>query len=188
MNDTYTIIITIALVAIALVEVSAICLRIYEKLTMYSVKKKMVAIDREHLTNMFEKSRDGWNERMDSEIKDMQDLKSGLIEELTRKHKEWSNKVLADVSDLMDQKKIQINKEVFEVIIEYERNRDLPANIEVGTKIGTEESSICNRDGCKGVLTISPESGCSCNVSPPCSACVDAPLRCPDCGWEEGNE
>lgn len=27
--------------------------------------------------------------------------------------------------------------------------------------------------------------GCSCHINPPCANCVEAPLSCPDCGWEQ---
>jgi len=51
--------------------------------------------------------------------------------------------------------------------------------------IGIELDSICNRNGCKGVIVSKPVENCSCHINPPCSACVDAPLYCPECEWEE---
>ena len=55
---------------------------------------------------------------------------------------------------------------------------------EKSEKEGTEEGDVCGRDGCDGVMDWKPAENCSCHVSPPCSACVDAPLWCPECGFE----
>ena len=30
-----------------------------------------------------------------------------------------------------------------------------------------------------------PIEGCSCHINPPCSACTDRVLTCPECGWED---
>ncbi|MFA5085698.1 MAG: hypothetical protein WC482_04975 [Candidatus Omnitrophota bacterium] len=50
-------------------------------------------------------------------------------------------------------------------------------------KIGTEEGQICNRDGCTGVMIYIKDRPCTCHTgNPPCSACTDAPLQCPECG------
>lgn len=38
---------------------------------------------------------------------------------------------------------------------------------------------------CGGDLKIRPTENCSCHISPPCSGCVDAPLYCANCGFEE---
>jgi hypothetical protein len=56
---------------------------------------------------------------------------------------------------------------------------------------GKHEGDTCNRiDGtnglCKGVLRCQEPVNCSCHINPPCGACTDAKLECPDCGWEEG--
>lgn len=51
-------------------------------------------------------------------------------------------------------------------------------------KIGDEEGQVCGRDGCKGVLELTPHQGCSCHISPPCSNCTDRETCCPVCGWE----
>ena len=48
-----------------------------------------------------------------------------------------------------------------------------------------EEGGECPEHGCSAILGYGEVEGCSCHVSPPCSACVENPLRCPDCGWEE---
>ena len=50
---------------------------------------------------------------------------------------------------------------------------------------GTVEGVICARDGCEGVLHIPPVENCSCHINPPCAACTDNLLACPECGWEE---
>lgn len=47
-----------------------------------------------------------------------------------------------------------------------------------------EEGDKCPETGCKGVLKFIRQGSCSCHINPPCSACVDAPLTCPECGWE----
>jgi len=36
---------------------------------------------------------------------------------------------------------------------------------------------------CPGTMGFEPVENCSCHVNPPCSACVDNPLVCLDCGW-----
>ena len=45
-----------------------------------------------------------------------------------------------------------------------------------------EEGDVCPH--CDGTLEYIREMGCSCHISPPCSACTNAPLTCPDCGWK----
>lgn len=47
------------------------------------------------------------------------------------------------------------------------------------------DGSACP-SGCGSKLTLPPTENCSCHTSPPCSACVDKLLICPECGWEEG--
>ncbi len=47
-----------------------------------------------------------------------------------------------------------------------------------------EEGDTCPEPKCKGVLKFIRIAPCSCHISPPCSACTDAPLTCPECGWE----
>ena len=34
-------------------------------------------------------------------------------------------------------------------------------------------------------LEYGPVENCSCHIHPPCSACVNNPLVCPTCGWED---
>lgn len=50
---------------------------------------------------------------------------------------------------------------------------------------GYEVGSICNRDGCAGVIVddYKPDGGCSCHISPPCGYCMIPKERCPDCDW-----
>jgi hypothetical protein len=49
---------------------------------------------------------------------------------------------------------------------------------------GVEEGDICGRNGCVGVIERHPTEGCSCHISPPCSACMKPKDFCPICGWE----
>lgn len=51
-------------------------------------------------------------------------------------------------------------------------------------RIGTNEGDLCRRGGCRGRIEIKPVENCSCHISPPCGACLDAPLWCPECEWE----
>lgn len=46
-----------------------------------------------------------------------------------------------------------------------------------------EEGDICPECH-KGVLEYSPVENCSCHINPPCSACTDRFLLCPDCNFE----
>lgn len=49
-------------------------------------------------------------------------------------------------------------------------------------EVGTEEDNTCNRDGCQGKMEFPEVENCSCHIAPPCSACVDNPLTCNECG------
>ena len=60
------------------------------------------------------------------------------------------------------------------------------AEAEHGT--GQEEGDLCRRDGCCGRMEIKPTENCCCHISPPCWGCTNAPLWCPECGWESGDE
>lgn len=46
---------------------------------------------------------------------------------------------------------------------------------------GTEENSMCNRNGCNGKMQTQPIHNCSCHINPPCGACTDAKLSCSKC-------
>lgn len=37
----------------------------------------------------------------------------------------------------------------------------------------------------EGVLEYEPVVDCSCHISPPCNKCIDNPLVCNQCGWED---
>lgn len=50
--------------------------------------------------------------------------------------------------------------------------------------IGHEEGSVCGRDGCAGRIEYTKPENCSCHISPPCHACMNTHLHCPDCDWE----
>ena len=39
---------------------------------------------------------------------------------------------------------------------------------------------------CDGKMGIAPVENCSCHISAPCGQCVDNPLLCDQCGWQEG--
>lgn len=53
---------------------------------------------------------------------------------------------------------------------------------------GTEEGSICSRNGCEGVIQFYRDGECTCFIAPPCGSCVDAYRGCPVCGWDEVND
>ncbi len=48
-----------------------------------------------------------------------------------------------------------------------------------------EEGDKCAENNCKGVLLYPKVQGCSCHINPPCSACTNNMLVCPECGWED---
>jgi hypothetical protein len=59
-------------------------------------------------------------------------------------------------------------------------------------KHGSDEGERCNRlndDGfaCDGEMELMPVSGCSCHISPPCSACVGNAPACTVCA-KSGDE
>ena len=47
-----------------------------------------------------------------------------------------------------------------------------------------EEGDRCPEKDCEGHFEYIREKGCSCHISPPCSACTDAPLTCNECGHQ----
>ena len=52
-------------------------------------------------------------------------------------------------------------------------------------ELGIEMGEICNREGCKGIITEHKSNGsCSCHINPPCSHCVDDRHYCPVCDWQ----
>lgn len=50
---------------------------------------------------------------------------------------------------------------------------------------GYADGDTCNRNGCDGIIVFNEPEGCSCHISPPCSACENAGSSCPKCGWED---
>ncbi len=48
-----------------------------------------------------------------------------------------------------------------------------------------EEHDKCPSHKCGGTLLFKDVEGCSCHINPPCSSCVDNPLVCDVCGWED---
>lgn len=54
---------------------------------------------------------------------------------------------------------------------------------------GYLEDEVCNRNGCKGIITLKDiEGSCSCHINPPCSYCETSKEYCPDCGWDAEEE
>ena len=53
---------------------------------------------------------------------------------------------------------------------------------------GSEEGVVCGRNGCHGVISDRPVDGCSCHISPPCSACTTPREWCAECGWSAEEE
>jgi len=49
---------------------------------------------------------------------------------------------------------------------------------------GTQEGDLCNRDACTGIMRYIRQGDCTCFISPPCSACTEAPLICDTCDAE----
>jgi len=50
-----------------------------------------------------------------------------------------------------------------------------------------EEGGVCPL--CHtGRLELEPVENCTCHIAPPCSACMDRMLICPDCGWSQREE
>jgi len=47
-----------------------------------------------------------------------------------------------------------------------------------------EEGDRCPECG-EGILEYGPVENCTCFIVPPCAACVNNPLTCTECGWEE---
>ena len=58
--------------------------------------------------------------------------------------------------------------------------------IEVGPDpIVHEEGDECPEKDCNGVLEYGDAQDCRCHTNPPCHACVDNPLVCTECEWED---
>ena len=55
--------------------------------------------------------------------------------------------------------------------------------METNEQIEIEEGGKCPE--CDGTLEYLPVENCRCHISPPCSSCVNNPLTCNQCGWEE---
>lgn len=50
-------------------------------------------------------------------------------------------------------------------------------------QVGQTEGDLCKRNGCCNRISIRPTENCSCHISPPCGACVSAPMECTECKW-----
>ena len=48
-----------------------------------------------------------------------------------------------------------------------------------------EEGDKCQQKDCNGTLVYQKVTDCTCHLHPPCSACVNNPLTCNVCGWQE---
>lgn len=54
---------------------------------------------------------------------------------------------------------------------------------------GYEAGSVCNRNGCFGVIIeVERREGCSCHINPPCGACTEPREECPECDWRMVDE
>jgi hypothetical protein len=40
---------------------------------------------------------------------------------------------------------------------------------------------------CNGVMHYETVKNYSCHINPPCDACIENPLICNECGWQEGD-
>lgn len=60
----------------------------------------------------------------------------------------------------------------------------------INNVIGYESGDICNRNGCKGIISEYDRDPCYCSATsmPPCSACTDHKAYCDECGWDEKEE
>jgi len=50
--------------------------------------------------------------------------------------------------------------------------------------LGKEEGDACGENGCEGTLVPAKVENCTCFISPPCSACIEAGLVCDVCERE----
>ena len=50
------------------------------------------------------------------------------------------------------------------------------------------EGDRCILRDCEGTMEYGRAKDCSCNISPPCRACVEQRLTCSSCGEEELDE
>lgn len=57
------------------------------------------------------------------------------------------------------------------------------ARLERISLMRVEEGDRCPDCG-NGIMGFGRVWGCRCHISPPCSACVDNPLVCLECGWQ----
>jgi len=48
-----------------------------------------------------------------------------------------------------------------------------------------EEGGKCPETGCDGKMFYGAVKNCSCHINPPCGNCVNNPLVCDTCGYEE---
>ena len=55
-------------------------------------------------------------------------------------------------------------------------------NYDIGCNFCTHQGST---EYCNGCSIPDDDRCCSCHINPPCSACTDKKLTCPECGWEE---
>lgn len=54
--------------------------------------------------------------------------------------------------------------------------------------LGYEEGAQCNRDGCAGAIELEKVENCSCHLSAPCWAHVNADMCCAECGWRAADD
>ncbi len=51
------------------------------------------------------------------------------------------------------------------------------------SNLGTAEGEVCGRDGCAGVIELTPVDDCACHISPPCFQHENQTFCCPVCEW-----
>ncbi len=55
-------------------------------------------------------------------------------------------------------------------------------------RVIVDEGDDCHIEGCAGFYELHRIGDCRCHISPPCNACVEAPLVCSACGHDPANE
>lgn len=60
--------------------------------------------------------------------------------------------------------------------------------IRTADELGFEEDALCNRQGCRGTISLHPKGDCSCHISPPCGACTEPRAYCLKCDWQEKDD
>lgn len=81
-------------------------------------------------------------------------------------------------------KKVQTDSERGEKLRKAEEKRQRKAIKKYGVA-GEYENEVCNRNGCKGIISKVDEGSCCCHCgNPPCGHCTDMRVYCDECDWE----